>query len=321
MAVTISQVAQQCGKSITTVSHVLRRGQRADQYPEATRRLVWQAAEELEYRPNLFASQMHQRNRKVIMLCFGGLEDPYAATIAGAFGLAAAEKGYGVFAGPLAYGEESRFYEGMLGGHGILALAVIGYTSAGKLPDERLVELAEDGVRVVSIGRPVASGQVSQVLYDNEAGVRSALDYLLEQGAQRFWLLGGNENPGEASGIAGQRIQMAEQYLRQKAVQDSPVLVPPRSGSSGPDRGQLAIADALAQRPAPDAIFCGADPLAWGCIRGLADAGVQAGRDVAVVGFNDNAPSEHMTPSLTTVRIPMMTLGQLGANLLIDVYE
>ena len=255
------------------------------------------------------------------MLCYGALNDPYAATVAGAFSLAAAEKGYGVFTGALGHGTEGEFYEGMLGGHGILALAVIGYSCARKLPDKRLVELAEDGVSVVSIGRAVSSGQVSEVLYDNEAGVHSALDYLLDQGAQRFWLCGAGERPSAASDITGQRIEMAEEYLRAKGLSEPPIRVPAQGGPSASDWARKGVAEALEGQQVPDAIFCSADPLAWGCIRGLADAGVEAGRDVAVVGFNDNAPSEHMTPSLTTVRIPMPALGRSAAGLLIDVYE
>jgi len=66
------------------------------------------------------------------------------------------------------------------------------------------------------------------------------------------------------------------------------------------------------------AIFCFNDIAAIGAIRALKDAGLSVPSDVSVVGFDDIQSAAYCTPSLTTVRQPLMEMGQRGAQVLLE---
>ena len=56
---------------------------------------------------------------------------------------------------------------------------------------------------------------------------------------------------------------------------------------------------------------------------GAIDAGLNAGlrcpRDLSVVGFNDMPLADRLSPPLTTVNVPELTLGRLAAEALLNV--
>jgi LacI family transcriptional regulator len=66
------------------------------------------------------------------------------------------------------------------------------------------------------------------------------------------------------------------------------------------------------------AIFCFNDIAAIGAIRALKDAGLTVPGDVSVVGFDDIQSAAYSTPSLTTVRQPLLEMGKRGAQVLLD---
>ena len=66
------------------------------------------------------------------------------------------------------------------------------------------------------------------------------------------------------------------------------------------------------------AIFCFNDIAAIGAIRALKDAGLAVPGDVSVVGFDDIQSAAYSTPSLTTVRQPLLEMGKRGAVILLE---
>ena len=66
------------------------------------------------------------------------------------------------------------------------------------------------------------------------------------------------------------------------------------------------------------AIFCFNDIAAIGAIRALKDAGLSVPGDVSVVGFDDIQSAAYSTPSLTTVRQPLLEMGRRGAQILLE---
>ena len=67
------------------------------------------------------------------------------------------------------------------------------------------------------------------------------------------------------------------------------------------DGGRQAIERALALPQPPTAVVCYNDIVAMGATHALAERGLAAGRDIAVVGFDDIAEAAHNAPPLTTV--------------------
>ncbi len=61
--------------------------------------------------------------------------------------------------------------------------------------------------------------------------------------------------------------------------------------------------------------------MAYGVLNAAEDFGLSVPRDVALVGFDDDAPSAHAHPPLTTIRQPYFEMGQRGIELLLSMLD
>ena len=89
------------------------------------------------------------------------------------------------------------------------------------------------------------------------------------------------------------------------------------SGGWTPELGFPAVRDLLASRRDFTAIFCLNDSAAIGAMRAIADAGLRCPEDISVIGFDDIASANYMTPRLTTIRQPLKRMGEVAAQLLL----
>ncbi len=316
MAVTLKEIAEVAGVTKTVVSEVLRDRPSARRFSAATRERVLKVAESLNYQPNFFAKQLMRQNRRTLMLALSSLNDTFVMPIAQGFEQAAAKRGYNVMFSILSHQQQADSFERVLGPQGILGLAVVAWSSAPYLSDARLTALAEAGVHIVTIGREVTTtAPICQIDYDNESAVRGVIDSLAAQGARRFWLVGRHRAGNDAGGIITLRCEMAAAYLAGLGLPEPRVL---EVAGHDPEAGFATVSEALAGTSAPEAICCGADPLAWGSCRALREHGLTVGVEVAVTGFNDSYGSAYMTPALTTVRIPAARMGAMAADMLIE---
>jgi DNA-binding LacI/PurR family transcriptional regulator len=71
----------------------------------------------------------------------------------------------------------------------------------------------------------------------------------------------------------------------------------------------------------PSAILTVQDVLAIGVIAELNRRGLQAGRDVAVTGFDDSPPAIFSTPAITSVRQPIEAIGRTIVEFLVQDLE
>lgn len=77
----------------------------------------------------------------------------------------------------------------------------------------------------------------------------------------------------------------------------------------------------LMLRPRPDAVFTCNDAMAVGVYQALFRAGLTIPDDMAVIGYDDIALSEYLTPPLTTIHQPKDSLGQMAIDLLLHRIE
>ena len=84
------------------------------------------------------------------------------------------------------------------------------------------------------------------------------------------------------------------------------------------DGGALALQRVLALPEPPTAALCFNDVVAIGVIYALDRRGLAAGRDFAVVGFDDIADARLIHPPLTTVAVDSRRLGEHAAAILLE---
>jgi DNA-binding LacI/PurR family transcriptional regulator len=75
----------------------------------------------------------------------------------------------------------------------------------------------------------------------------------------------------------------------------------------------------LARPNPPTAVFAMSDEMAFGALRSLRSHGLEAGRDVSIVGFDGHEMAEHL--DLTTVVQPVEEIGARAARLLLDALD
>jgi LacI family transcriptional regulator len=92
-------------------------------------------------------------------------------------------------------------------------------------------------------------------------------------------------------------------------------------GRPNRDGGRAALAQVLGLADPPTACLGFNDVVAIGAIHALAERGRAAGRDFAVVGFDDIAEARAMAPPLTTVAVDGEGLGERAARLLLRRIE
>lgn len=129
---------------------------------------------------------------------------------------------------------------------------------------------------------------------NNREGGRLATQRLIDKGRENIVFLGDKRLPE-----VGPRHEGYLEALRGAGLKVSRELTV-QSGFS-PISGRTAMLDLVASGVEFDAIFAASDVLASCAISVLAEAGRPVPERVAVVGFDDVAVSELMSPSLTTI--------------------
>lgn len=85
------------------------------------------------------------------------------------------------------------------------------------------------------------------------------------------------------------------------------------------DEGRRLFTQLLAvAKPRPTAVFAHNDALAIGVIDAIRASGLRCPEDISVIGFNDNPFSDHLSPPLTTIRVPGEDLGTAASKLAVE---
>jgi DNA-binding LacI/PurR family transcriptional regulator len=85
-----------------------------------------------------------------------------------------------------------------------------------------------------------------------------------------------------------------------------------------PAGGATAVRILLEREPRTTAVFVQNDEMAVGVLRELQRLGRRVPDDVAVVGCDDLPFAEHLSPCLSSVRIPFVEIGRLAVQVLLE---
>jgi len=166
------------------------------------------------------------------------------------------------------------------------------------------------GAPVALNGRPMSDvGAAPYVDADNEAGARTATDYLYRQGRRRIATITGTQDM--AAGL--DRLNGYRAALRGKRGVTRLIA----QGDFGQASGEAAMRELLTRDPLVDAVFAASDLMAAGALRALRAAGRRVPDDVAVIGFDDSELARNTDPLLTSVSQPTQQMGRELAKLLI----
>ena len=87
------------------------------------------------------------------------------------------------------------------------------------------------------------------------------------------------------------------------------------------ETGFEAMRSLLTSSEPPSAVFVASDIVALGALRAIKSAELRVPQDLAIVGFDDIPLAEHISPPLTTVRVPAQELGSTAARMLLEMIQ
>lgn len=302
-------VAEQAGVSLATASRALSGS--AGVSPAVAER-VQQVAKEVGYVANIHARSLAGGATSSIGLIVHEIGDPYFTEIASGALRVATERGLTVqicHAGRDLENEIVQIRALVANRVGAIVIAGSGFVDDAAQARVRaeLHDYREAGGRVAVIGRHHVDADA--VLPDNVAGGRSIARHVLELGHRRIAIVTGSL---QLTTIAD-RLSGIDEALAEFGLSRADTVVVEAAFTR--EGGRLAADQLLDQDSDVTAVIALNDDMAIGVLSVLRSRGIPVPTQVSVTGFDDVAVAQELSPSLTTVRLPMMEFGETAVAL------
>lgn len=312
MPITIYDVAQRSGVSISTVSRVLNNNPNV---MEDTRLKVQKAIEDLKFKPSPIARGLVVKQTNLIEVFFSwagyqlNLQNPWYMGLLNGINEVVQEKKYGMLINTIAGVFDPKevyrkvFHNAM---DGVLMISPY-------LEEKDVIQMTESRVPFVLVGYRTEDKEIDFIDSDNVKAAEGVVDHLVGLGHKRIACIAGQvaTSRNAADRLLGFRVAMKKHRL---TIPDTYVV----EGDFIRETGGQAMKKLLALPERPTAVFASNDLMALGAWDVIEAAGLTVGKDVALVGFDDI--SESFTPpySLTTVRQDYRTISVEATRMLIE---
>ncbi|EUB74510.1 transcriptional regulator, LacI family [Pseudomonas sp. GM41(2012)] len=307
---TLKSMATALGLHVSTVSRVLNgdpTGVERAASAEVVER-IRALAKELDYRPNTQASNLKLRKSQEICVLMPRLTDLVMATIYDSIDSAAEEAGYLTFVSNTDDLQPRQLARAEHALRRSVAGLIVGDSHVGE--NQPLLDLlARKHIPYVLVSRQIA-GHLSAAS-DDELGGWLAAEHLYQLGCRDVAILAGERH----ASTGADRTRGFIRYYREQGVALRPewILNGPFDSHTGHQQGEYL----LGLNPHPQAFFAVNDFLAIGLMGAARDKGLQPGKDIAVVGFNDIPLANELIVPLTSVRLQMAQMGRHAVELLL----
>jgi len=309
MAVTLKDIAQRVGKSVTTVSRALHD---FDDVSPETKAEVRSIAEELGYIPNIYAQRLQKKRTDTIgfiMPTFGPrFSDPFFSEFLAGIGNQAAELGFDLLVSTRPPGTmELQAYDKIVRSPRVDGFIIV----RTRQQDQRIQYLSQMGIPFVAFGRMLDQNDYAYVDEDGEYGMSLITCHLADLGHKRIAYLD-----------APQQFMFAH-YRRQgflAGLEDNNIEVDHElvlTGDMTQRAGYQLAMDLLTTEDPPSAVVACNDLMALGAISAAQQLGLVVGDDIAITGFDNIPLAEHCHPPLTTVHQPIYQIGEMVCEMLI----
>jgi LacI family transcriptional regulator len=302
-------VAKLAGVSEATVSRVLNN---IGPIREETKRKVLLAAEELNYHPNAIAQSFARGKSNNIGVIVPYLpkvnlmSTHYFSELLSGVGATLGDLGYGLlllFQSP----DVPKDYVQLFHSQKVDGCIILGSKNVpGEV--EALEKLHQLNLPYCLVNQTFSGYSFHSIDADHSSGSFQAVSSLLEKGFEHVIFLNG---PTEFSNSI-ERLHGYEDAIGKAGIQLNQELI--FQGNYSRKSGVQAAAHIARLLPDFQAIYAANDRMAIGLMQGLSEKGYQAGRDYALIGYDDSEISRMTSPPLSTVKVPLFDMGQLAAK-------
>jgi LacI family transcriptional regulator len=286
---------------LSTASRALDPEQR-QRISQSTVARIRAVADQLGYTPDLVAAGLKRRRTGTVGIVVSDFDNPYSSPLIRGVAHVLEERGFvALVAETVEDGNRLDQIIKHLLGRRVDALI----TTAMHMNEAHLLEpVRRSGTPVVLAGRALPGRGIPAVVHDDFNGGRLVADHLLQLGHRAVAQLLG---PAHIDTF-DRRRRGFESSLAGTPARDVTVPVHARALTLEEGRRLMRLTLSVAERPT--AVFAQNDLMAVGAIEAAAEAGLSCPDDVSIVGYNDVTLSSHVSPPLTTIRVPTEDVGR-----------
>jgi DNA-binding LacI/PurR family transcriptional regulator len=300
--VTSYDVAILAGVSQSAVSRCFKPGASVS---KSTYARVMQAAQDLDYIPNAAARSLNTRRSNLVAVILSQLATLYHPDVLSELSRQFSLRGMRVvlFHLPREGDVERTLAE-------VWQHQVDGVIIAAHLTNEQVAEFERRHLPVVLFNRNLRDKSVSAIVCDQVEAARTMVSRLAAAGHKRFALIDGPDD----STVAQDRKRGVAERLAELGL-PAPLVV---AGAYDYESGARGLREIIAQLgQAPDAIICGNDVMAIGCVDTARHAlGLDVPGQLSVTGFDGIGPAGWLSYNLTTLRQPVQNMAMAAADML-----
>jgi len=306
MPITIEQVSQKTGLSVSTVSKAL------NDYPDIapeTKARVLQIARELNYQPSAAARNLRRKHTNkigfVLPFAVSYISEYVSELITGA-AMAAEATGYNI----VLYTNQSNQHEQLA--KICRAREVDGLLLRGTdHVDETFALLDQEQMPFVITGRRVEHPRASYIVPDNFGGALLLMRHLIELGHTRIaytarpalFETNTDRMAGYLEGLRQADIAVDRDLIIETSVE-------PRSG-------YRAMNQLLDLPNPPTALFAMHDLIAIDALQAAFDRGLRVPQDISIASFDGIQATQITQPPITTVRQPITDIGKRAVEMVL----
>ncbi len=303
--ITIRDVAAYAGVSVTTVSYVINDN---PLIKPATRQLVRSAIRDLGYHRNTTARNLKTNETRLIGYAWHVAEDvirrnPLLDLFLYELAQRAESSGYHVLTFTQVGGVKG--YVDLVNANRVdgFVLSDVAYN------DPRVRRLLDMKVPFAAYGKSNGEGDYPYVEVDGKRGMQLAVEHLIANGHSRIglisWPEGSRIGDSRTSGYF-ETMQRAGLPIRDAWIAHS---------SNTLEDAVQAAQRIVSSKPAPTAVVCANDVMAFGVKSYVESVGLEVGVDIALTGYDDTPVAELI--GLTSVRQPIPMIANKVMELLL----
>lgn len=282
--ITQEDVAKAAGLNRSSISRILNNDPRALAFSEQTRRRVRRIAAEMNYRPNLLASNLRKQENKIILCLVGA-----ACRHSDILHLKALERAFGnrnynlvvQFLVDLPDDVKIEFFKKLVNWPAGIVVWSLGIKDDSKCAQTHL--LFRNAPPSISMTTPMAGTMVDYIKVDWTAPKQELVDYLLKKKIRSLACC--VDDMDLKADVCGKFIEKIKSY----GIQCDVFSAPRRSvGCSYFKTGRKIAKDILGSDKLPDAVYCISDELAFSMIEVFKKKGVRVPEDILLIGGGDS---------------------------------
>ena len=305
-SVTIYDVAEAAGVSVSTVSRVLNE---KDDVSAETYEHVQKVIAELGYASSLAARGMRSRRTNVIGLIMPDIAQPYSVAVMRGVNQAIAKLNYDLIVyttGDIrkyATPDQESYYVSLLNGSitdGLIVVTLAATSFSTAAP-------------VVVIDPNNESPKCPAIISTNREGALEAMEYLTNLGHHRIGYITGRLDLVSAN----RRLQGYQDGLVAAGIPVDENLI--EIGDYSTETAVDCTRRLLSLDDPPTAIFASNDMSAMGAYQAAHDAGIQIPEDISIIGFDNLRESYYLNPKLTTIDQFIPKMGTIAVEMIVKL--